>query len=62
MGIQMRLSTQTSDSIRSWLQSQFADQPICRIAQLYSLPVASMDVAPEAVALRHGLHRFWRSP
>jgi hypothetical protein len=45
--------------IHTWLQQQFADQPISKMARLYNLPAATLGPVPDATPVAHGLHRFW---
>jgi hypothetical protein len=59
MGILMRMNVAIDAQIHTWLQQQFADQPISKMARLYSLPAATLGPVHEATPVVHGLHRFW---
>ena len=65
LGIQMRFALQPSETVRSWLQSQFEDKPILRISQLYSLPVARCIHVHDYISLystRSGSSASWFAP
>jgi hypothetical protein len=59
MGILMRMNVAIDAQIHTWLQQQFADQPISKMARLYNLPAATLGPVPDATPVAHGLHRFW---
>ena len=59
MGILTRMSEKADTLVHQWLQEQFGDKPISKMASLFCLPAATLSTVPEPTPVAHGLHRFW---